>query len=123
MYKRQKIAFITERLDLSQKEAQKFWPIYNAFENENMNLKRQSFEGRKNIDFTNLKDEDALYLLNDMRAVENKKTTLKNKFIDDLLKIISAKKIILLVKAEDDFKRKIFEEFKHRREMNRSQNK
>ena len=88
-----------------------------------MNLKRQSFEGRKNIDFTNLKDEDALYLLNDMRAVENKKTTLKNKFIDDLLKIISAKKIILLVKAEDDFKRKIFEEFKHRREMNRSQNK
>ncbi len=27
-----KIAFITERLDLSTKEAQTFWPIYNEYE-------------------------------------------------------------------------------------------
>ena len=32
--KAQKVAFITERLDLSSKEAQKFWPIYNAFEDK-----------------------------------------------------------------------------------------
>ena len=30
-----KIAFITERLQFTEIEAQKFWPIYNAFEAEN----------------------------------------------------------------------------------------
>ena len=46
-----KIAYITEKLDLSKKEAQQFWPIYNAFEEENYNLKRQAYQDRKNIDF------------------------------------------------------------------------
>ena len=50
-----------------------------------------------------------------MRVLETKRIALKNNFIDDLSKIISAKKIILLEKAEDDFKHKMFEEFKSRR--------
>ena len=37
------------------------------------------------------------------------------KCIDDLSKILPAKKIILLERAEDDFKHKMFEEFKSRR--------
>ena len=44
-----KIAFITEKLDLSEKEAQQFWPVYNAFEEEHFKLRRQSFNGKKNI--------------------------------------------------------------------------
>lgn len=110
-----KIAYLTEKLDLSEKEAQQFWPIYNAFEEENFKLRRQSFEGKKNINFEILKEEEAITTLKEMRAFETKRITLKNNFIDDLLKILSAKKIILLEKAEDDFKHKMFEEFKNRR--------
>ncbi len=110
-----KIAYLTEKLDLSEKEAQQFWPIYNAFEEENFKLRRQSFEGKKNINFEILKEEEAITVLKEMRAFETKRITLKNNFIDDLLKILSAKKIILLEKAEDDFKHKMFEEFKNRR--------
>ncbi len=110
-----KIAFITEKLDLSKKEAQQFWPVYNAFEEENFNLKKQAFEGRKNIDFETLKEEEAVLLLKKMRSFDTKRKTLKDNFIDDLSKIISAKKIILLQKVEDDFKHKMFEEYKNRR--------
>jgi hypothetical protein len=49
--------------------------------------------------------------------MENKKYTLKENFINDLSKVIPAKKIILLNKVEDDFKHKMFEEFKNRRRM------
>ena len=42
-----KIAFITERLAFTESEAQKFWPIYNAFEDENNKLRRQSYNKRK----------------------------------------------------------------------------
>ena len=110
-----KIAFITEKLDLSEKEAQQFWPVYNAFEEENFKFRKQSFETKKNIDFETLKEEEAIAILKDMRSFETKRITLKNNFIDDLSKILPAKKIILLERAEDDFKHKMFEEFKSRR--------
>lgn len=110
-----KIAFITEKLDLSEKEAQQFWPVYNAFEEEHFKLRRQSYNSKKNINFETLKEEEAVTILKEMRSLETKRITLKNNFIDDLSKIISAKKIILLEKAEDDFKHKMFEEFKSRR--------
>ncbi|MCF8274352.1 MAG: sensor of ECF-type sigma factor [Flavobacteriaceae bacterium] len=110
-----KIAYITEKLDLTKKEAQQFWPIYNAFEEENYKLKSRAYEDRKNINFETLKEDEAILLLKKMRAFDAKRKTLKEHFIDDLSKIISAKKIILLEKVEDDFKHKMFEEFKNRR--------
>jgi hypothetical protein len=110
-----KIAFITEKLDLTKKEAQQFWPVYNAFEEENFQLKSQAYEDRKSINFETLKEEEAVSLLKKMRALDAKRKTLKDNFIDELSKIISAKKIILLEKVEDDFKHKMFEEYKNRR--------
>lgn len=112
-----KIAFITEKLNLTEKEAQAFWPVYNSFEEDFMKLRHQSYEKRKKVDFQNISDKDAEALLNEIRTIENKKYTLKENYINDLSKVIPAKKIILLNKVEDDFKRKLFEEFKNRRRM------
>ena len=110
-----KIAFITEKLDLSEKEAQQFWPIYNAFEDEQFQIRRNSFQGRYKINFETITEEEASSLLKEMRSVETKRHALKTKFIDDLTKILPAKKIIMLDKVEDDFKHKMFEEYRRRR--------
>jgi hypothetical protein len=109
-----KIAFITEKLNLSEKEAQQFWPIYNSFEEDMSNLKRQAYNTRKEVDLDAISDEDAVQLLKQIRTNESKKHALENDFTDRLTKVISAKKIILLHKIEDDFKRKMFEEYKKR---------
>lgn len=109
-----KIAFITEKLNLSEKEAQQFWPIYNSFEEDMSNLKRQAYNTRKEVDLDAISDEDAVQLLKQIRTNENKKHALENDFIDRLSRVISAKKIILMHKIEDDFKRKMFEEYKKR---------
>tara|TARA_R110000868_G_scaffold79928_11_gene227185 strand:+ start:1101 stop:1544 length:444 start_codon:yes stop_codon:yes gene_type:complete len=113
-----KIAYITEKLNLTQKQAQAFWPIYNNFEDANFKLKSQSYAKRKKVDFENISDKDAETLLNEIRTIDGKKYTLKENYINDLLKVIPAKKIILLNKVEDDFKHKMFEEFKSRRQLN-----
>ena len=110
-----KIAFITEKLNLGEKEAQEFWPIYNNFETEISKLKRESYEKRRNINFETVSEEEAKQLLKDIRLNENKRQSLENDFMDDLAKVISAKKIILLHKIEDDFKRKMIDEYKRRR--------
>jgi len=110
-----KIAFITEKLDLSEKEAQQFWPIYNSFEDEQYQIRRNSFQGRNKINFETLTEKEASSLLKEMRSVETKRHALKTKFIDDLTKILPAKKIIMLDKVVDDFKHKMFEEYRRRR--------
>ncbi|MEN3324378.1 sensor of ECF-type sigma factor [Mariniflexile soesokkakense] len=109
-----KIAYITEKLNLSEKEAQKFWPIYNAFEDENSRLRTEAYEARKKINFETITEDDAKQILKESRLNDNKKQAIENEFINNLTKVISAKKIILLHKIEDDFKRKMFDEYKKR---------
>ena len=111
-----KIAFITERLAFTETEAQKFWPIYNAFEEENNNLRRDSYNKRKVEDFDSMTEADAKLLLDDMSSIENKRHKLREKFMKDLLAVLPAKKVILLKKTEDEFNKKMFEEFKKRRQ-------
>jgi len=111
-----KIAFITERLAFTESEAQKFWPIYNAFEEENNNLRRDSYNKRKVEDFDSMTEADAKLLLDDMSSIENKRHKLREKFMKDLLAVLPAKKVILLKKTEDEFNKKMFEEFKKRRQ-------
>ena len=109
-----KIAYITEKLDLSEKEAQQFWPIYNNYEEENSKLRNEASETRKKINFETLSEEDAKQFLKEIRLNDKKRQATENDFIDRLTKIISAKKVIILHKIEDDFKRKMFDEYKRR---------
>ena len=111
-----KIAFITERLQLSESEAQKFWPIYNAFEDENNKLRRESFNKHRPEDIDSMTETEAKNLVNDMISVENQRNKLRVQFYKDLLTAIPAKKVILLKATEDAFNRRMFEEWKKRRE-------
>lgn len=111
-----KIAFITERLAFTESEAQKFWPIYNAFEEENNKLRRDSYNKSKVEDFDSMTETDAKSLLDEMSSIENKRHKLREKFMKDLLAVLPAKKVILLKTTEDEFNKKMFEEFKKRRQ-------
>lgn len=113
-----KVSVITEKLDLSEKEAQQFWPIYNAHEKETYAIRFKEVKAirkeiRQNID--TLTDEKANELLTRLSKAENKMHELRMEFVNKLSGILSPKKIILLKIAEDDFKRKMFDEFKKRK--------
>jgi hypothetical protein len=61
-------------------------------------------------------EAEAKALLNDMISIENQKHKLREKFMKDLLTAIPAKKVILLKTTEDAFNKRMFEEFKKRRQ-------
>lgn len=109
-----KIAHITEQLDLTKEEAQKFWPVYNANEDARNKLRADSFEKRQDISADDLTESEAKALLLDFEKAEQQKTALNSKMLKDLLEILPAKKIIKLYQAERSFKRKLIEEFKSR---------
>ena len=108
-----KTAFITEGLNLSPQEAEKFWPIYNDYEQ-----KRRSLYKREHEDIADLQcisEEKAAKMLQDYVEIEKEDYLLKKKFYADLGNIFSAHRIIKLKKVEDDFNRKMIKEYRERR--------
>ena len=110
-----KVALITEKLDLSASEAEKFWPVYNAFEKQQELSRQKSHDKRDDINFEALSENEAQKLLDEMVASGKMRYDLYNKFILDLNQFLPAKKIILLKKVEEEFKRKMLKEFQKRR--------
>jgi len=111
-----KIAFITERLELTETEAQKFWPIYNAFDAENQKLRRETVGKFRKADFDSMSESEAKNLVEVMMKTDAEKHELKQQFAKDLLKVLPAKKIILLKATEDAFNRRMMEQFKKHRQ-------
>ena len=111
-----KIAFITERLELTETEAQKFWPIYNAFDAENQKLRKENVVKFRKTDFESMSEQDAKKHLKEMMKTDSMRYQLRQEFVSDLLNILPAKKIIILKATEDAFNRRMMEQFKKRRE-------
>ncbi len=115
-----KISYLTEKLNLSSKEAQKFWPIYNTYEQTRNKIRFEEIRTiRKEIreKINRMTDERANVLLTKINHAENKMHISNMEFTRKLLEFLSPKKIILLKIAEEDFKRKILDELKKRRNL------
>ena len=110
-----KVAYLTEKLNLSASEAEKFWPIYNTFEDAQHQLRNETHNKRKSIHLETISEDDAQQLLDEMEALSKKRYELLNNFTKDLRAILPAKKIILLKEAEEEFRRKMIKEFRKRR--------
>ncbi|NBC57460.1 MAG: hypothetical protein GVY05_04155 [Bacteroidetes bacterium] len=108
-----KIAFITDRLDLSSKQAQVFWPIYNKHNRLYEDLKKNTWEpireGLNKID--KLSNQEAEKLLDDYRSYKKKRYEYREAYIKELLTVISPKKIMQLKKADYDFNRELLKQY------------
>lgn len=116
-----KIGFLTKQLELTSTEAQAFWPIYNEFDSKMFALRQQRFKKNRSLDINNLTDQEALELIQNMRAAEEKKYKYESQLIDDLIQILPPKKIIILKKSEMEFSRKVLEQYKQKRKGMRPQ--
>ena len=114
-----KVAYITEQLELTTDEAQKFWPIYNAFDENQSELRHEKMRAIldrfKPGNVEKLSEKDASNSLAQMEKIEEDLFNLKKKFIKDLQGVISAKKIIKLKKAEEDFNRELLKQMREKR--------
>lgn len=112
-----KVAFITERLDLSSSEAEAFWPVYNDHEAKLDDLRKmERSEIRTKLrTVDDLSEKEADKLLQLAMKIESDKSKLNIEYFNKLNGIISSKKTILLMKAEEDFKRKLIKEYRNKR--------
>ena len=109
-----KVAFFTQELNLNDKLAEKFWPIYNEYES-----KRRELHAREHVELEKIEcinEDKANELLEEYLTVENEEYKIKKQLFKDLKQIISAKDIIRLHKLEDEFHKKLIKEYRSKRE-------
>lgn len=113
--KAMKTAFITEQLELTSSEAEKFWPVYNKFESELHTLKRQEREQLRSIygeSVENINDAQAKEILIKLSENSAKEIKLQRDREQELLKIISPSKVLKLRKAEHDFQMQLLRRYR-----------
>jgi hypothetical protein len=107
-----KVAFITSKLDLTTEEAQKFWPVYNSYTEEFLELLKKRREARYN------KNTDPDATITADLTYESKMLELKKKYRKLSAKAIPPQKILALYKAESEFREHLYKQLNNRRKGN-----
>ncbi len=112
-----KVGFITNKLELSAKEAQLFWPLYNEY-NQKMDKLRKSkksdFDDLKNKG-ENLSDKEISTFMDEVFATRQKELDLQKEYFDKYAKVLPLKKVALLYQAENQFKRELLRKIKEKK--------
>jgi hypothetical protein len=110
-----RIAVYTDVLKLTPQEAKLFWPVFEEYQ-KNLNELKYSEKKERNQaarNFNLLTDAEAQSVLNKMIDYEQKQLDLKKKYIEEFKKVIPIKKVLLLQKAELQFKKALLEKIKN----------
>lgn len=108
-----KIAFISQKMDLSPREAEKFWPIYNQYEKETRELLKERREMAQSK--SDMSPENRL---NEQFEFEEKMLEIRKKYTKEFGKAVSSDKVLRLFEAERAFKANLVRELQQRRQRN-----
>lgn len=115
-----KVAYITKELNLSTTEAEKFWPVYNAYDEKQFELRHTKMKTimkrLKDDGLDKLSDKEAATVLSEMESIDEELLTLRKKFVKDAKEIIGAKKVLQLKKVEEEFTRNLFKQYKGKKQ-------
>ncbi len=106
-----RVTFITKKVELTNSESEKFWPIYNEYNDKVKAIKknlRQSY--KKSSETISDKEAEELYQL-DIKS-KQAEVDIHKLYSEKIKTIIGAKKFIKLRIAEEEFKREIINSIK-----------
>ena len=121
-----KTGYLTQELELSPEQAEKFWPLYNEYEDKMFELRFENRrQAREQISSMGgpeaLSDEEAKAFLNRLFENEEKILSLKKDLYRSLEQVLPPSKLLKLHKAENDFNRRLLSEYKRRGHMNQKE--
>ena len=113
-----KIGFITQQMNLTPEEAQKFWPVYNQMNNEVESLRKERHLARENVkdNFETMTDPEFEKLINDELASRQKEFDIQKKYVAQFKAVVPIKKVAQFYRAEEQFKRKLLEKIQEKKQ-------
>lgn len=103
-----KIGFFTRFLALTEEEAQKFWPVYNKYEEEREAHRKKMMGLRLNKETTDeLTEKEAEALVEQYLQLRQEEVELEKRYYASVKKVLPAPKVAKLFQAERQFQREI----------------
>lgn len=113
-----KIAFFTQRLDLSPAEAEKFWPLYNDYsarrnklQADRLSLMRYAMQNE-----ANMSDDELSSTADKLAKTYSDEANMVVSFNNDLKKVLPPVKVIRLYQIENQYKQQLLRELNQRRQ-------
>lgn len=119
LYKSEKIGFFTEQMDLSEKEAQKFWPIYNHYERRRDSLWRTQRRFLIQYNENKLDYSSGSEALTKFLEFEKGREQVREEYISKLRSFMSDEEILQMLYTEHQFKHFILNRIRGRHGMER----
>ena len=111
-----RIALITQRLELTPDQAERFWPLYREYTQQRQDLRQEFVNARNNLDKKELSEEQTKQLLDQGLKLKERELDLDKRYLERLNKVITNRQLLELRKAEQDFRRMLLERLQNRAE-------
>ncbi len=110
-----KIAYLSDKLELTPGEAQVFWPLYNEY---NAELKKERKDRREN-NLEIITDDEASKMIDKQLEYQQRELDIKKEYVEKIKSTIGAKKALMLWRYERKFKEDMIRQIKRRDERNK----
>ncbi|MBC8054531.1 MAG: hypothetical protein H7Y13_15835 [Sphingobacteriaceae bacterium] len=104
-------AFITQKLDLSPEESQKFWPVYNNYRNDMRELAIKRNQQRKAF------KQSATTPVDDL-SIETEMLEIKKRYRQEFVKVLPRQKAAMVYPAEREFMQQLIEHLPRKNKKN-----
>jgi hypothetical protein len=112
-----RIAYLTQKLDLTAEEAQVFWPIYNDWQNEQKALRKERAQKmisfRKITEIEELSDTEIQALITNDFSFKQRDLNLDKKYYYKLKSSLPIKIVGKYYRAQEAFKRELLAKYRN----------
>ena len=117
-----KIAFFTKKMNLSPQEAEKFWPLYNEFQDKKLRIQegRVLLNRNFNQNGTVMSDKELTEAGDKYIALEVQEASLSQEYHNKFKEILPPAKVIRLYQAENQYKLQLLNELQNRKQQGRA---
>jgi hypothetical protein len=104
-------AFVAAKLPLTDREAEGFWPVYDAYQRDLMKINERLYRAieayAKAYKSDSLTDAQAASLLDEFLAIEEAEVKLKKSYVPRLSKVLPARKVAIYVQIENKIRAQV----------------
>ncbi len=106
--------YISEKLELTTEEAEKFWPIYNEFAQKRDQVKKSIHQAQKKMKAGGHTEKDAIETIDLMTQKRKEEADIDAKFLKDCLPALGVEKVMRLAQLQKEFQQELVKKMKER---------
>lgn len=112
-----RIALITERLELTPDQAEKFWPLYREYNLQRRQMREEFRNTRQSADLQNLSEEQSKELMQQTMNLKQQELNLERKYAERMTQVISTQQMLRLRNAEKEFQQRLLQRIQQQRQQ------